>query len=67
MASNDFSPPPGVPAEQIVVAPLSQMPVQQPSLNTGKIQIGNTDSAVVQDAEAGLITKPVTRLHLKTK
>ena len=67
MASNDFSPPPGVPAEQIVVAPLSQMPVQQPSLNTGKIQIGNTDSAVVQDAEAGLITKTGDQIAFENK
>lgn len=67
MASNDFSPPPGVPAEQIIVAPLQQQPIQQPSLNTGKIQIGNTDSAVVQDAEAGLITKTGDQIAFENK
>lgn len=56
MQIDDFSPPPGVPAEQIIVAPLAQQ-VQQPSLVTDKLQIGNTNSAVVQNAEAGLITK----------
>jgi hypothetical protein len=60
MMSDDFSPPPGVPAEQIVVSPLAQtpLPTTQPiGVSTNKIEIGDSNSTVVQNAEAGLITK----------
>ena len=57
MPIDDFSPPPGIPAEPIIVVPLAQQPLQQPGLVTDKLQIGNTASTAVQNAEAGLITK----------
>ena len=56
MGDSDFDPPPGVPAEQIIVTPpLTGGQRPQPGLSTDKIQIGNTNSSVVQGAEAVLI------------
>jgi len=55
MPIDNFSPPPGTPAEQVIVTPLA--PQQQQGLITDKLQVGNISGDAVQDATAGLISK----------
>ena len=76
MATDDFSLPPGVTTSQqsvIIPPPLAGQPnqtiiqTQQPGLSTDKIEVGNTSSAAIQDAEAGLIDKTAQNLDFENK
>jgi len=66
--ADDFGPPPGVQAQQIIVTPpLGQYSRSQPDISTDKIEIGNSNSSIVQGAEAVLIDSTARSVDFDNK
>jgi len=66
MVEDNFSPPPGVPVNEVIISPpLNQIP--KPGISTDKISIADSSSPIVQNAEATLIDSTANSVSVDDK